>query len=375
MLQRIRIGRHERGFLHRATHGNLQSEYLSLLAPGVHWVWGFGRLVQTVSLEDTLEVDSKSLSTYLEDPAFREQVLVADVADNERALVWVDGRVHALIGPGRRAFWTGLHAIRLEVFTLEELQFRHPLLDRITALDSAGLLQVIHVPAGHRGLLYTDNAFHSELTPGRYAFWTGVSRLRVESVDLREQTVAVAGQEMLTADKVSLRLTLTAAYTISDARLATEATTGLAAAVYRDLQLTLRRAVGTRTLDELLSDKASLSGEIRQAVLPRGGELGIRWGEIGVRDVILPGDMKSLLNQVIEAEKRAKANLIARREETAATRSLLNTARLIESSPTLLRLKELEAAERIAGSIDSVQVVGGGISDVIRQLLPSQQAG
>lgn len=373
MLQRIRIGRHERGFLHRATQAS-QSEYLSLLTPGVHWIWGFGRQVQTVSLEDTLEVDSKSLATYLEDPEFREQVLVAEVADDERALVWVDGRVHALIGPGRRAFWTGLHAIRLEVFTLEELQFRHPLLDRIAALDTAGLLQLIQVPAGHRGLLYVDNSFQSELTPGRYAFWTGVSQLRVENVDLREQTVAVAGQEMLTADKVSLRLTLTAAYTVSDARQAVESTTGLSAAVYRDLQLSLRRAVGTRTLDELLSAKASLSGEIRQAVLPRAGELGIRWGEIGVRDVILPGDMKSLLNQVIEAEKRAKANLIARREETAATRSLLNTARLIESSPTLLRLKELEAAERIAGSIESVQVVGGGVSDVIRQLLPNQEA-
>lgn len=380
MLQRIRIGRHERGFLHRttrATHSDKgpQSEYLSLLTPGVHWIWGFGRQVETVSLEDALEVEAKSLPAYLEDPAFQEQVLVADIADNERALIWVNGRIHALIGAGRRAFWTGLHAIRLEVFTLEELHFAHPLLDRITKLDSSNLLQVIQVPAGHHGLLYIDNAFERELIPGRYAFWTGVSQVRVENVDLREQSVAVAGQEMLTADKVSLRLTLTAAYTISDARQAVETTTGCAAAIYRDLQLVLRRAVGTRTLDELLSDKASLSSEIRQAVAPRAAELGIRWGEIGVRDVILPGDMKALLNQVIEAEKRAKANLISRREETAATRSLLNTARLIESSPTLLRLKELEAAERIASSIDSVQVVGGGVSDLIRQLLPSQQAG
>lgn len=370
MLQRIRIGRHERGFLHRSTERS--TEYLALMTPGVHWVWGFNKTVETVALKDTLEVSTESLPTYLEDPAFLEEVLVADISDGERALVWVDGRIHALIGPGRRAFWTGLHAIRLEVFTLEELRFSHPLLDRICQLDREHLLQVVEIAAGHRGLLYLNASFEGELAPGRYAFWTGVSKIRVETVDLREQTAIVAGQEMLTADKVSLRLTLSAAYTISDARLASEATTGLKDVLYRDLQLALRRAVGTRTLDELLSDKVALSAEIRQAVLPRAGELGVRWGEIGVRDVILPGEMKALLNQVIEAEKRAKANLIVRREETAATRSLLNTARLIESSPTLLRLKELEAAERIASSIDSVQVIGGGISDVIRQLLPSQ---
>ena len=368
MLQRIRIGRHERGFLRRSAG----KEYLRLLSPGVHWIWGFGLEVEAVSLESKVEVEGEGLATYLGDEAFQREVLSVDLGDEERGLVWVDGRLHALIGPGRRAFWTGLHAVRVEVFTVGELRFAHPLLDRIRRVDREGLLEVHEVAAGHRGLLYIDNRFEEELSPGRYAFWTGIARLRLEQVDLREQTVVVAGQEILSADKVSLRLNLTAAYTVSDARLAVEGTTGLAAVVYRDLQLALRRAVGTRTLDELLSDKDALSQEVRAAVASRAPELGIRWGELGVRDVILPGDMKLLLNQVIEAEKRAKANLIQRREETAATRSLLNTARLIESSPTLLRLKELESAERMAASIDSIQVVGGGVQDLVRQLLPTR---
>ena len=72
-----------------------------------------------------------------------------------------------------------------------------------------------------------------------------------------------------------------------------------------------------------------------------------------------PGEMKTILNQVIEAEKRSQANMIQRREETAATRSLLNTAKLMENNPVLLRLKELEASERIAEKVGSITVTGG----------------
>ncbi len=76
-----------------------------------------------------------------------------------------------------------------------------------------------------------------------------------------------------------------------------------------------------------------------------------------LKDVVLPGEMKTLLNQVIEAEKRAAANVILRREETAATRSLANTAKLLESNPTLLRLKELESWKEIAATVGNVTVV------------------
>ncbi|MGE0709851.1 MAG: slipin family protein [Planctomycetota bacterium] len=364
MLTRVRIGRHERGLLFDAR------DFMGVLDPGVHWVWGFGRRVEVVSLERELEVTQRPLEAYLEHEAFKDQVIVADLSDAERALVWVDGRVHALLGPGRTAFWKGLHKVRLEVFGVEDLRFNHPLLDRIAAVDGQKLLQVSDVPAGCRGLLYVENQLREELAPGRYAFWRGVAPVRVEVLDLRETALEVSGQEILTADKVSLRVNLSATYQITEPRRAAERTSAVSGTLYRDLQLALRQAVGLRTLDDLLADKDSVSREVHAAVAARAEELGIRWGAIGLKDVILPGDMKLLLNQVIEAEKRAKATLIQRREETAATRSLLNTAKLIESSPTLLRLKELEAAERIAASIDTIQVLGGGVEDVVRQLLP-----
>jgi hypothetical protein len=74
-------------------------------------------------------------------------------------------------------------------------------------------------------------------------------------------------------------------------------------------------------------------------------------------------------NRVIEAEKEAAANVILRREETAATRSLANTARVIAEQPVLLRLKELDALKEIASRIHEVRVVVG--ADGLKTLLPA----
>jgi regulator of protease activity HflC (stomatin/prohibitin superfamily) len=101
--------------------------------------------------------------------------------------------------------------------------------------------------------------------------------------------------------------------------------------------------------------------------------LGLAVSSVGVKDVILPDEMKTILNQVVEAEKRAQANLIQRREETAATRSLLNTARLMEENRTLLRLKELETLEKVTEKIDKLTVYGGlegVLKDVVRIAQP-----
>ena len=89
------------------------------------------------------------------------------------------------------------------------------------------------------------------------------------------------------------------------------------------------------------------------------GNFGIDVRSVGVKDVILPGDMKDILNQVVATEKAAQANVIKRREETAATRSLLNTARLMDENPTLLRLKELEVLEKVTEKVDKMTAFGG----------------
>ena len=129
--------------------------------------------------------------------------------------------------------------------------------------------------------------------------------------------------------------------------------------LYREAQFGLRQAVGTRSLDTLLANKGELDRAVYDAIRTQVADNGIEVINVGIKDLILPGEMKDILNQVVEAEKVAQANVIKRREETAATRSLLNTAKLMDENPTLLRLKELEMLEKVTEKVDRLTVFGG----------------
>ena len=95
--------------------------------------------------------------------------------------------------------------------------------------------------------------------------------------------------------------------------------------------------------------------------MPRAETFGLRVHRVGIKDVILPGEMREILNQVVAAEKQAEANVIRRREETNATRSLLNTAKVMAENTVMLRLKELEALETIAGKVERLTVHNGTV--------------
>jgi regulator of protease activity HflC (stomatin/prohibitin superfamily) len=189
-----------------------------------------------------------------------------------------------------------------------------------------------------------------------------------------ETTSEVSGQDILTRDKVSLRINLTALWQVEDVVKARAALQNFMEFVYKELQFALRESIGSRTLDELLGAKGELDREIQNSARGKIEEHGIRLASVGVKDVILPGEMKEILNRVVEAEKVAQANLIKRREETAATRSLLNTARLMDENPTLLRLKELETLEKVTEKVDKLTVFGGldgVLKDVVRIHVPA----
>jgi regulator of protease activity HflC (stomatin/prohibitin superfamily) len=218
---------------------------------------------------------------------------------------------------------------------------------------------ISEIADNHVGLLIVDGELLQSLKPGLYVYWKFNRNVKVEQVELRMQAMEVQGQEILTKDKVSLRVNLSAQYQITDPVTARSKLADVTDYVYREMQFALRQAVGMRTLDTLLGDKDELDNVIFAEVKGKVAEFGIDVRSVGVKDVILPGDMKDILNQVVEAEKVAQANVIKRREETAATRSLLNTARLMEDNPTLMRLKELEVLEKVTEKVDKLTVFGG----------------
>jgi regulator of protease activity HflC (stomatin/prohibitin superfamily) len=188
--------------------------------------------------------------------------------------------------------------------------------------------------------------------------------------DLREQTIDIAGQEIMTADKVTLRMNAVVTYRIVDARQAVTVSDGAVQSMYREAQLALRAIVGTRDLDSFLTEKDAVTNVFEEAVRRRAGELGLEIVSVGVRDIILPGEMKDLMNKVTEAKKAAEANLIVRREETAAMRSQANTAKVLADNPTLMRLRELEVLEKVATSGKLSVVLGEkGLADRVVNLL------
>jgi regulator of protease activity HflC (stomatin/prohibitin superfamily) len=213
-----------------------------------------------------------------------------------------------------------------------------------------------------------DGALVRELAPGLHAFWKFNRTIAVVLVDLRVRALDIGGQEILTKDKVSLRINLTANYQFTDALKAAKAAKDPLDFLYKELQFGLRAAVGTRTLDALLEEKGAVDQEVFADVRDKFAEIGIEVRGIGVKDIILPGDMKEILGKVVEAEKVAQANVIRRREETNATRSLLNTAKVMEDNPVALRLKELETLEKVTEKVGNISVYGG-LDGVLDQLV------
>jgi len=282
-----------------------------------------------------------------------------------------------LLGPATTAmYWKGLVDTRVDKINLQDTNTvdtgvaavigrTGPLARRAGEL---GAVLGVDVQQKQVGFLYEDGVRLSMLQPGYHLFWRFRRKLTARIMDTKMVLADVSGQEILTKDRVSLRLNLSAIYQVVDPLKAEDSLTDTTDYVYRELQLALRRAVGTRTLDQLLADKTALDSAVSADVQEQLSAVGIGLINVGVKDVILPGDMKEILNQVVTAEKTAQANNIKRREETAATRSLLNTAKLMSDNPVLMRLKELEALEKVTAKVDRITVFGG-IDGVMKDLV------
>ena len=169
----------------------------------------------------------------------------------------------------------------------------------------------------------------------------------------------MTGQEILTEDKVPLRLNFICHYKIVDP-FKIIGIKSYEEQIYILLQLILREYVGSLRFDELLAKKQEVGTFVLSRLAEKSGDFGVEFLYAGVKDLILPGDMKEILNTVLIAEKKAQANVITRREEIASTRSLLNTAKLMDENQTLYRLKELEFLEKICEKINNISVLGGG---------------
>ena len=292
--------------------------------------------------------------------------VVADLSETEAGALYMDGILQEILPPStRRLYWRVEDDLTLVRMNTQQVQVQTEVMNAVLqprrkgAVKGRDAILTVQVPAWHVGVLKIDGETQALLPPGLTAYWKINHLVDAEVVDTRLQVLEVSGQEILTKDKVNLRINLAANWRYSDVLLAFSQLTKPIDHLYRELQFALREAVGTRTLDELLEDKQVIDDVVSEQVKSRMLPFGMEIASLGVKDIVLPGDMKNILAQLVEAEKSAQANVIRRREETAATRSLLNTAKVMENNPVALRLKELETLERVAERIDNISVFGG----------------
>jgi regulator of protease activity HflC (stomatin/prohibitin superfamily) len=367
MLRRVLVGDNERVFIIR------KGRFEDILAPGEYWVTGMG-----------VELERHNISQLVLASAWRDFLVkerwvlvsryftVVETGDSHVAVVYFDDKVSRVIGPGQRVlFWKGSVEVTYDLIdAVENPQAPAVLVPAILRLGRESQATVAIIDEGKRGLLYLDGRFVRELASGTYAFWNAAGAPRVDVLELRLQTLEVPGQEILTRDNVTVRVNVSAVYQIVDAVIARSRVKDVCEHLYRTLQIAVRQTLGRRSLEELLSDKVSIDDSVSAEVRLEMEAYGVRVGEIALKDIILPGDIRDILNQVVTAEKQAQANLIRRREETAATRSLLNTAKLMEDNPLLVRLKEWETLEKVADRVEKITVVDGlhGLLDGVAKL-------
>lgn len=346
-----------------------QGDFYQVLEAGEHRLPWFNKPDVTVVDMNGDDV-APELADYLRrfQPEWVEKYcLSVDTAEQETAALYRNGVLLEIIPPGaRRLFWRDGDSLQVKRMSTQDVHVPIDVMNAVLqprgrneAVKGREAILTAQVPAWHVGVLKIDGETQALLPPGLSAYWKINHLVEAEVVDTRLQALEVSGQEILTKDKVNLRINLGANWRYLDVLQTYSQLAKPLDYLYRELQFALREAVGTRTLDELLENKQVIDDVVSAQVIARMAPFGIEVASTGVKDIVLPGDMKTILSRLVEAEKSAQANVIRRREETAATRSLLNTAKVMENNPVALRLKELETLERVAERIDKISVFGG----------------
>ena len=333
--------------------------------------------------DGSLRIERQPLTQMLFRSAYEQAVLdklpvdaathltVIRTAENEIAVIERDGIINTILGPdGKLILWTDAGPWTATVVDIADSPRVAPkLLQRLQKAGKAQLVTLVEVDEGKTALVSIDGRLRERLEAGVTGYWNPGRKIGAKLVDLTRQALDVTGQEVLTRDRVTLRINISAEYRVVDPLLAVSSVKDFADALYRALQLAFRKTIGALTLDQILEQKGMVDAEAADKVRADMAMIGVEVSDISLKDVILPGEMREILNQVVAVQKEAEANVIRRREETNATRSLLNTAKVMAENPVMLRLKELEALESIAGKVERLTVTNGTeglLNDLVR---------
>jgi regulator of protease activity HflC (stomatin/prohibitin superfamily) len=221
-------------------------------------------------------------------------------------------------------------------------------------------VRVVTVHDYERGLHYRSGRFTGLVDPGAHVVIRPLNEIRV--LDGRPAFTTIEGQEVLTADGVWLKVSLAARYVVGDPVAAVTADQDFRRTIHLELQLGVRDALASRTVDEVLASRAKIGPAVMERTASSLAKIGIELLAVEVRDLMVPAELKRLFAGVVAARKEGEASLERVRAETAALRSLANAGRLVEDNPGLLQLRML-------------QQVGGSTGNTVMLSMPDGHAG
>lgn len=352
------INENQRGLMFR------RGRFERLLEPGRYRVFG-SDAVEALALDEPISSAFCPIETLLNNETIAVLTDSVRVADGQLALHFADGNFAGVLEPGKYAFFHIGTRHEFRIVDTSEPEIDPETRKYIDKIPSS-LYLTVSVAEYEKARLYYDNRLVRLLDGGVYYFWNGSVQVGADKTDMRLTQLTVNGQELLTSDKVTLRVSFICNYRIIDPVKALCEVDDFREQLHVAAQLALRDYVGRRTLDDILQQKEQLSEYVGERLAERAKRLYVEISDAGVKDIILPGEIRDIMNTVLMAEKRAQANVITRREEVASTRSLLNTAKLMDENRTLYRLKELEHIEKICEQVGSITLNGSG--DILGQL-------
>lgn len=341
----------------------------NILNPGKYNVF-FGKTIEKLQLADEIAPQSCTVQKILDYcPGAKAMISEVTVKNGEVCLHSVNGVFSECLTAGQHAFWSEYGQHEFNVISTADPKITNvpPV---IAAQLDENIVKQVEVPEGFNAIVYYDGKAAEYLEPGRYFYWNGAVNVTQRFYDMRILTLNITGQEILTKDKVGLRVNFTMNWRITDYVKLAERYTNVSETLYTTAQLALRDYLGKKTMDELLANREDIGTAVLADLKERTAEMFVEIVSAGIKDVILPGEITAIMNSVLAAEKRAQANVITRREEVASTRSLLNTAKLMDENETLRRLKELEYIERICEHVGEITVdARSGLIDQLGQIL------
>ncbi len=304
---------------------------------------------------DYLDVPYQVLS---EDSTFLNATVHIEIPDGSIGFLYVNGKLTSFANRKEYTFWNQFDKYQIKVVSMEEPVIGSEVSKQMISLLPKSYYTEMAIGEGEIGLVYYDHVLQNQLSKGIYRFWNFSHNITGKIFDMKQKELDIVGQEILTKDKIGIRMNVACMYKIRDAVEFASTISDLKGQLYSAVQLVIREIVGNYKLDEILEGKEHISKEIFAVLKERETMFCINFLTAGIKDIILPGEIKAIMNSVLVAEKTAQANVISRREEVASTRSLLNTAKLMDENKTLYKLKELEYLERICDRVGEISVNG-----------------